>query len=124
MIFAFGTHFERISATTTIVLSVLALLTIVFDLVAPILGAGKYKASKWGIIGATLGSFLGIFIFGLWGIILGPFLGATLGEILTGRGRIQALKVGLGTIFGLIIGTVLRVAVIFVMLGFLISSWF
>jgi uncharacterized protein len=123
-IFAIGTGFERISLTTTIVFFVVMLLTVLFDFLAPMLGAGKYRASKWGLLGAMVGSFLGIIIFGFWGIILGPFLGAILGEIIGGRRNLQALKIGFGTLLGVVVGGVLKITVVLIMLGFLIASWF
>jgi hypothetical protein len=88
------------------------------------LGAGKYRAGKWGILGAMLGSLAGLILFGFWGIILGPILGAILGELVMGRERRQALKIGLGTFLGMVVGGVIKTAVILVMFGFLIASWF
>jgi len=123
-IFAIGTHFERISIPTTVIFFVVMLLTIAVDFFAPMLGAGKHKPSKWGILGSAAGSALGIFIFGYWGIIAGPFLGSILGELITGREHRQALKIGIGTIIGLLVGMLLKVIVVLVMLGFLIASWF
>ena len=123
-IFAIGTGFERISITTTIIFFAITLITIIIDFFAPILGAGKYHASKWGILGATFGSFLGFFVFGLWGIILGPFLGSIMGELITGRKHSQALKIGFGTIVGMIMGGIIKIVVVLIMLGFLVASWF
>jgi uncharacterized protein YqgC (DUF456 family) len=123
-IFAIGTGFERISLAATLIFLGVMLLTIAVDFFSPMLGAGKYRASRWGILGAFIGSLLGIFILGLWGIILGPFMGAILGELIAGRKYTQAFKVGFGTIIGLILSSLMKVVVILIMLGFLIASWF
>ncbi len=123
-IFAIGTGFERISIATVVIFFVVVLVTMAIDFFAPMLAAGKFRASKWGIFGAMLGSFLGIFIMGLWGIVLGPFFGAILGELTGGKDYKQALKIGLGTLIGLIIGGIIKITVGLVMLGFLIASWF
>jgi len=123
-VFAIGTRFERISVAAVVVFFIVMVLTLVFDWVAPMLGAGKYKASRWGILGAMIGSFLGFFIMGLWGIILGPFLGAFIGELLGGRRHYQALKIGLGTLIGTVLGGLVKVVVILIMLVYLIASWF
>ena len=120
-VFALGTGFERISITTTVVFFVVMLLTFAVDLLAPILGAGKYKASKWGILGASAGTIIGIFTIGFWGIIIGPFVGAMLGELIAGREHGQAFKIAFGTFIGLI---TLKIIIVLIMLGFLIASWF
>ena len=123
-IFAIGTGFQNISIATTVIFFVIMLVTIAIDFFAPMLGAGKFRASKWGILGAMFGSFLGIFIVGLWGIVLGPFFGAILGELTGGKDYKQALKIGLGTLIGLIVGGLIKITVVFIMLGFLVASWF
>jgi uncharacterized protein len=124
LVFAIGTGFKRISIAEVVVFFVVMLLTIAIDFFAPMLGAGKYRASKWGILGAMFGSFLGIFIMGFWGIIIGPFLGAIFGELITGRQHGQALKVGWGTLIGIIVGGIIKITVVLIMLGFLIAAWF
>jgi len=123
-IFAIDTGFERISIATTVIFLIVMLLTIVIDWFAPMLGAGKIKVSKWGILGAIFGSFLGIFILGYWGVVIGPFLGAVLGELTAGTEYKKALRIGLGTLIALIIGMLVKITVVLVMLGFLIASWF
>jgi uncharacterized protein YqgC (DUF456 family) len=123
-IFAIGTGFSRISILTTVIFFIVMLLTLALDFIAPMLGAKRYKATKWGIAGASLGLIVGIFIFGFWGIILGPFLGAMLGELIAGRETGIALKTAFGTLIGLLMGTLLKIIVVLIMLGFLIASWF
>ena len=54
-IYALGTGFDRISIITTVVFFIVMLFTLSLDFLAPILGAKKYKASKYGLIGAFLG---------------------------------------------------------------------
>ncbi len=123
-VFAIGTGFERISVATVVIFFMGVLITIAIDFFAPMLGAGKFRASKWGMLGAMLGSFLGIFLMGLWGIVLGPFFGAILGELSGGKDYKQALKIGLGTLIGIIISGIIKITVGLIMLGFLIASWF
>lgn len=123
-IFAFGTGFDRISLTTTIVFFVIMLLTAALDFLASMIGAKKYGASKWGVIGASLGLLVGFLIFGFWGIILGPFIGTLVGEMIARKGWVQALKPALGTFFGFLAGTLLKIVVVLIMIGFFIRSWF
>ncbi len=123
-IYAIGTDWERISITTVIVFAALTLLALLIDFIAPLLGAKKNKASKWGMIGASVGLFLGIIIFQMWGIILGPLLGALIGELLAGKPAGQAFKSALGTFVGFLFGSLMKIVLILVMAGFFIVSLF
>lgn len=50
---------------------------------------------------------MGVFFLPL-GIIIGPFIGAIAGELLGGRGLSQAMKAGLGSLVGFLLGTVVK----------------
>jgi len=124
LIYAAGTSFERISVPMIIIFSIVMVLTILFDFFAPLIGGAKYKPGKWGVLGAAFGSLSGIFLFGAWGIIIGPFLGSVLGEYVSGKEPGQAFKIGIGTMLVLLVGMVIKVIIVMVMLGFMIASWF
>jgi len=123
-IYAIGTGFERISITTIVIFSVFAALIMLLDFLAPMLGAKKYKASKYGIFGAFLGLMVGIIVFGFWGIILGPFIGAFVFEWMAKRQVKGALKAAFGTLAGFIAGALIKVIFILIMGGFFIASLF
>ena len=123
-VYAIGTGFDRISITTTVVFSILMVLTLVLDLVAPMLGASKYKASKLGILGSFVGLMAGVITFGFWGIILGPFIGALLGELVARKQPEQAFKSALGTLLGFLAGSLIKIVVVLTMAGFFIASLF
>ena len=123
-IYAIGTGFDRISIATVVVFSILTILALLLDFLAPMLGVKKYRASKLGVFGAFLGFTVGIFVLGFWGIILGPFIGALLGELIAGRRPRQALGSAFGTFLGFVAGTLFKIIVIFVMAGFFIASLF
>ena len=123
-IFAIGTSFKRISVITIIIFFIVTLLTFAFDLFASIMVARNFKASELGIWGGRLGSFLGNVTLGYPGMIIGPFLGTILGELMDKKQPGQALKIAFGTILGIIAGVLLKIIVVLTMLGFLIASWF
>jgi uncharacterized protein YqgC (DUF456 family) len=87
----------------------LTVLSLVFDFVAGMVGARKLGATWLGMTGAVVGGLIGLF-FSLPGIILGPFLGALLFELIGGREMDQAAKAGLGATIGLFVGIVGRFA--------------
>ena len=91
-----------------IVMTMLVLITavaLVMDYLATVLGAKKFGATKKGMIGAIVGGLVGLW-FSLPGIILGPFIGATLFELLGSRKFGEALYAGLGATLGLFAGAV------------------
>ncbi len=123
-IYALGTGFGKISVTTTVVFFILTLIILSLDFAAPMLGAKKYKASKFGIIGVFIGFTVGIILFGFWGIIFGPLIGALLGELAARKKPGQAFKSALGAFVGFIVGTLFKIIFVLIMIGFFIASLF
>ena len=73
----------------------------VLDYLTPMLGSKYTGGTEYGNRGSIAGTVLGLF-FMPWGIIVGPFIGAVLGELLGGRDLPKAMKAGLGTFFGVV----------------------
>ncbi len=113
--------FQRISVVTVIVLAVLAVIGIVIDYVAAAISAKRAGASKQGIIGAAIGTVAGVFT-GLWGLLFMPLVGAAVGEFLAHKDALRAGKVGAATWFGLLIGTAIKLAIAFTMVGVFIAA--
>jgi uncharacterized protein YqgC (DUF456 family) len=68
------------------------------------------------MLGAAIGTVVGAF-FSLPGLLLGPFLGAMVAELVRGRELAHASKIGFGTWIGLAVGTALKLGLAFAMLG-------
>ena len=113
---AWADHFQHIGTFTLIVLGVLATLALLVDFVAGALGAKRVGASPRALWGASIGMLVGFF-FGLPGVLLGPFVGAVVGELSGGREWNQATRAGIGTWIGLLFGTLAKLALCFTMLG-------
>lgn len=122
LIAAWIDHFQKVGWFTLTLLFLLMLLTFVIEIAAAGLGAKRVGASKMAIFGAAVGTIVGIF-FSLPGLLLGPFVGAVLGEYLSRRNWEQAGKVGIGTWIGLIVGTAGKLAVIFAMVGLFVTAY-
>ena len=73
------TKFGPISKNLFIILGVVAVVVTVIDYVVPIWGTRQFGGSKYGMRGATVGLIIGLFL-GPFGIIMGPFIGAVVGE--------------------------------------------
>ena len=113
---AWADHFQHVGAVTLTFLGVLCALALLIDFVASMLGARRVGASSRALWGASLGTLTGLF-FGLPGLLLGPFVGAALGELSAGRELSHATRVGVGTWLGLLFGTLAKIALCFTMLG-------
>ena len=113
--------FTRVKWWVVAIIGVLAVVAWAADYFATILGAKKVGASKWALIGAALGTIAGIFM-GLVGVLFMPFVGAVIGELIARKDAKQAAKVGLATWLGLLIGTVIKLVLVFMMIGIFVAT--
>jgi uncharacterized protein YqgC (DUF456 family) len=95
---------DVLSWWTVVIFIITVLLAYALDIAATAFTTKLAGASKAGLYGALLGEIIGLF-FALPGLILGPFIGALLGEwIVSKRTFKQAMKAGAGASLGLIAG--------------------
>ncbi|WP_348946031.1 DUF456 family protein [Chitinibacter sp. FCG-7] len=116
LIIAWQQDFQTVSGYTMLALAALALIASALDYIAGAMGAKAAGASKQAIWGATIGALLGIFA-GPFGLIFGPLFGAAAGEFYATRAALQAGKVGLASWIGMLVGTIAKVGIVFVMFG-------
>ncbi len=108
--------FTRISAWTLALLGAMTALAWATDFVAAAMGAKRVGASRYAIVGAALGTLAGIFT-GFVGLLFMPLVGAAIGEFVALRDVARAGRVGLATWIGLLVGTAVKVAIVFAMVG-------
>jgi uncharacterized protein YqgC (DUF456 family) len=113
---AWAHGFARVGPVGLSLIGALAALAFVADFVASLLGAKRVGASPRALFGATLGGIVGIFM-GIPGMLLGPFVGAVLGELWARGGLAQAGKVGVGTWLGLLFAAIAKVVIAFLMIA-------
>lgn len=116
LIAAWADGFQHVGLWTLIGLGVLTVIAVAVDFLAGLAGAKRVGASRLALFGAAIGTIVGIF-FGVAGLLLGPFVGALLGELFAGGTLRRATNVGVGAWIGFLIGTVLKLGVCFAMLG-------
>lgn len=120
---AWAEDFVYVGWGTLLVLGALCIAAIALDFIAGAMGAKRYGASPAAITGALLGAFAGIFL-GPIGLLMGPFFGAVLGELLMGAGAQQAGRAGFGATLGMLIGIVAKLVIGVVMLStFALVRW-
>lgn len=115
--FALLTNFKFIGAHFLIWWAAITLVITVLQHLFSVYGAKKLGASRWGMVGAFLGMIAGIFTFTIWGVILGPLVGAIAFELMGGRQFSQALRSGFGTFVGFLFGTITQLIASVVLIG-------
>lgn len=120
---AWAGDFQQVGWMPLVVLGLLTVASFVIDLVATAAGARRVGATRLAVVGAALGTLGGLFL-GLPGLVLGPFIGAVVGELIS-HGKVeQATRAGLATWMGLLFGTLAKLALVFTMLGIFALAYF
>jgi len=101
---------DQISWRWIVIWGISVFFTLILDYIIPIWGTKKMGGSKPGVWGATIGTFVGL-LFLPWGIILGPFFGALVGEWLNGTKGNSSLKAAFGSFIGFLLSTGLKLLV-------------
>ena len=120
---AWADGFVRVGIGTIVVLAVLTVATHFVDLVTMALGMKRVGATRRAAAGAAIGTIAGLF-FGLPGLIIGPFAGAVLGELTAHRDLGRAGRAGIAAWLGFLVGTVVKIALAFAMVGVFLTAWF
>lgn len=118
---AWAEDFSRISATTVGFLAFLTVLAWILEYVAGLMGAKAAGASRQALVGAAVGTALGVFS-GFWGLLVFPLIGAFAGELYARGSATGAGRVGIATWVGILVGTIAKVVIGFVMVGIFIGA--
>jgi uncharacterized protein YqgC (DUF456 family) len=122
LLLSFTKDWEPFSVTFFIIMGGLTILVTALDYLVPAVGAKKYGATKFGVWGSIIGLFVGLFVFPPFGLILGGFAGAVVGELLAGRAGKEALRAGWGSFIGNLAGMGLKLGLCGTMLFFYLKE--
>jgi uncharacterized protein YqgC (DUF456 family) len=115
-------HYHHLGHGWLIGIAVVGAVGLTIDLLAGVLGVKRVGASRQAVAGALLGTAVGLF-FGLPGLLLGPFLGAVLGELAAGSSVLRSTNVGIGAWLGLLFGTMIKLVSSLTMVALLAVAW-
>ena len=105
-----------------LVLALLTLLSVVVDLAASSLGARRAGAGRAAMLGAAIGTLVGLF-FGLAGLVIGPFLGAAAGQFLVRQDLVEAGRAGVGAWIGFLLGSLAKLTLGIAMVLIFVVAW-
>ena len=112
LICAYFTSSSTLSEGQLWLWGIISAVVLLLDYILPGYFSKMFGGSRAGVIGATVGVIVGMFILGPLGIILGPFIGAVLGEMLKQNQPLEkAIVVGAGSMLSFFVGTGLKLIV-------------
>lgn len=118
---AWAEDFSRISGLTVGFLAFLTALAWILEYVAGLLGAKAAGASRAALVGAAAGTVLGV-VSGFWGLLFFPLIGAFVGEFYARGNALGAGRVSLATWVGILVGTIAKVVIGFMMVGIFLAA--
>ena len=109
LLYAVATGFAVVGVGHLVVFGALTAVAMALDVLANLVGARAFGASRWGVIGAAVGLVVGL-LGGPVGLLLGPLVGAVALEALSGRPLRRPLRSGVGALLGYVLGTAAELA--------------
>jgi uncharacterized protein YqgC (DUF456 family) len=100
-----------------IVTGVIAGLSLLLEWIIPAYGTKIFKGSKYGVRGSYIGMIIGIIAPIPFGFLIGPFVGAYVGELyMDPKDQSRALKAAFGTFIGFLLAILMNFALVSLML--------
>ncbi|WP_299260533.1 DUF456 domain-containing protein [uncultured Aquimarina sp.] len=87
----------------------IAVLVWILDYIVPAWGTKRFGGTKYGMVGSSIGLIIGLLFLGPFGIVIGPFAGAFVGELIKdSNNSSKALKAAFGSFLGFLAGTFVK----------------
>jgi uncharacterized protein YqgC (DUF456 family) len=100
-----------------VVTGVIAGLSLLLEWIIPAYGTKIFKGSKYGVRGSYIGMVIGIIAPIPFGFLIGPFVGAYVGELyMDPKDQSRALKAAFGTFIGFLLAILMNFALVSLML--------
>ena len=119
LVYGFFYDFSNFGFFFWLVQGFLFLLLLFADNLTNLYSVKKFGGTKAGMWGSTIGLLVGPFILPGFGILVGPFAGAVLAELLVHRKGIgEALKIGFGSLVGFLSSVVVKCLIQIAMIAY------
>lgn len=102
------TSAHQFSTKFLIVWAAIVVAVTIIDYFIPMWTTKKWGGGKRAVWGSMIGLLVGLFLFPPLGLIIGPFVGAVLGELSEGKDAKAAIKSGFGAFMGFVGGTIMK----------------
>ncbi len=114
----------EIDNTLLIITFIIAATIFILDSLIPIYGSKYFGATKYGIIGASIGLVIGIITPIPFGILIGPILGALIGELLFNNDLRKSIKSSIGVLIGFVASSFIKfvISIVYLMI-YLVQLW-
>ena len=114
----------EIDSALLIITFIIAITIFILDSLIPIYGSKYFGATKYGIIGASIGLVIGIIIPIPFGILIGPILGALIGELLFNNDLRKSIKSSIGVLIGFVASSFIKfvTSIVYLMI-YIIQLW-
>jgi len=121
-------YFTNAVPTNYWILGITLLITVfilIMDYIIPAKGTKKFGGSSYGIWGTNIGLVVGIFAPIPFGFIIGPFIGAFIGELIyNSKDHRRAFKAATGSFIGVLASSFMQFVVCMMYLGlFVWVAW-
>jgi|TARA_Y100000758_G_scaffold177828_1_gene126459 uncharacterized protein len=114
----------EIDSALLIITFIIAITIFILDSLIPIYGSKYFGATKYGIIGASIGLVIGIITPIPFGILIGPILGALIGELLFNNDLKKSIKSSIGVLIGFVASSFIKfvTSIVYLMI-YIIQLW-
>ncbi len=114
----------EIDSALLIITFIIAITIFILDSLIPIYGSKYFGATKYGIIGASIGLVIGIITPIPFGILIGPILGALIGELLFNNDLKKSIKSSIGVLIGFVASSFIKfvTSIVYLMI-YIIKLW-
>ncbi|TDW49853.1 hypothetical protein EV144_102279 [Flavobacterium sp. 270] len=101
---------------------IITIIITILDYVIPAKGTKKFGGSSYGVWGTNIGLIVGILAPIPFGVIIGPFLGALIGELLyDSQNHKRALKAATGSLLGFLASSFINFLFCIIYLGMFLN---
>ncbi|WP_026263608.1 DUF456 domain-containing protein [Paenibacillus sanguinis] len=108
--------FESFGSFFWILQTLIVVVLFVADYAVGAWGVKKFGGSKLSVWLSTIGIVVGPFVIPAFGLVLGPLIGAMIGELIKGESLVRSFKVGVGSVVGLFSSMVVKIILQIVMI--------